>query len=46
MLYPWTGVAAFFSPEADDEAALLDAIEAGDVDAGGEPIPYPKYRSV
>lgn len=34
---------------AEDEAraeAWLDAIEAGDLGAGGEPIPYPTYRSV
>ena len=34
---------------AADEAraeAWLDAIEAGDLGAGGEPIPYPTYRSV
>ena len=34
---------------AEDEAraeARLDAIEAGDLDQDGEPISYPRYRSV
>jgi hypothetical protein len=34
---------------AEDEArveAWLDAIEAGDLDRDGEPISYPRYRSV
>jgi hypothetical protein len=32
---------------ADREAeALEDAREAGDVDADGEPVAYPRYRSV
>ena len=31
--------------EAGDEARL-DAIEAGDLDQDGEPISYPRYRSV
>jgi hypothetical protein len=33
--------------EADKQAAdaLLDAIEAGDLDEAGEPIPYPLCRS-
>jgi hypothetical protein len=32
--------------EMDAEDALRDAQDAGDVDRNGDPIPYPKYRSV
>ncbi len=31
--------------EQDEADALADAIDAGDCDEFGEPIPYPMYRS-
>ena len=49
-IYPWSGLAGHFTPAEDDEQAaadaLADAIEAGDCDADGEPVPYDWYRNV
>lgn len=41
--HPSTNRAVVY-PHDDDEAALLDAIDAGDCDASGNPIPWPRYR--
>ena len=32
--------------EAEEEAERLDLIDSGDLDARGDPIAWPKYRSV
>ncbi len=40
------GEAWLAAREADAADALLDAIEAGDLDRHGHTIPYPIYRSV
>jgi hypothetical protein len=32
--------------DAEEAAELADAIESGDLDADGEPVGYPMYRSV